>query len=46
MSDYERTSIADAVKTETYSSGDTIIREGDTGDKFYMIMEGSAQAIK
>ena len=46
MSSYERTQIADAVKTETYSSGDTIIREGDTGNKFYMIMEGSAQAIK
>ena len=46
MSAYERSQIADAIKTETHGEGEVIIQEGDSGDTFYMIMEGSASAFK
>ena len=46
MSAYERSQIADAVKTETFGANDTIIQEGDSGDTFYMVMEGAAAAYK
>ena len=35
--EYERLTIADALKTETIPAGTTIIREGDIGDKFYIV---------
>ena len=43
---YERQQISDALKTETYKKGDYIINEGDIGDKYYLINEGEAVAIK
>ena len=46
MSSYERSQIADAIKTESYQSGAQIIKEGDAGNVFYMIMEGEATAFK
>jgi CRP-like cAMP-binding protein len=32
--------------SEEYLKGDTIIKEGDIGDKFYIISEGEAAAYK
>lgn len=46
MDPYERSKIADALKQEVYSKNDFIIREGDMGDKFYMIIDGEASAFK
>eukprot|EP00128_Syssomonas_multiformis_P013295 Colp12_sorted_trinity150504_noHs@18367 len=36
----ERVLIADAATPVKYNTGDVIIREGETGDKFYMIVDG------
>jgi cAMP-dependent protein kinase regulator len=46
MDDYERSQIADALKPETAKAGDEIIKQGDAGNMFYIIEEGSAVAIK
>ncbi len=46
MSSYERSQIADAIKTESYAPGQQIIKEGEVGNIFYMIMEGEATAFK
>ena len=43
---YERSKIADALETAKYPAGSTIIQEGDTGDKFYMLESGEAKAYK
>ncbi|KAK3678967.1 hypothetical protein LTR78_001420 [Recurvomyces mirabilis] len=46
LTPYERSKIADALETRKYPSGSTIIREGDVGDKFYILESGSAEAVK
>jgi cAMP-dependent protein kinase regulator len=46
MEQYERNQIADALKQETYDAGQTIVRQGDPGDKFYIVEEGQAVALK
>lgn len=43
---YERSKICDCLNTETYSQGEFVIREGEEGLKFYLVQEGSAEAIK
>eukprot|EP00913_Durusdinium_trenchii_P024009 g22547.t1 len=46
MDAYERSQLADALKVETFKEGDKIIGEGEPGDKFYIIEDGSATATK
>lgn len=46
MDAYERSQIADALKIESVVDGHVIFKEGDVGDKFYMIEEGAAAATK
>lgn len=46
VSAYERQQIADAIRLETFKAGDVIIREGEEGNTFYMVMEGEAKAVK
>jgi cAMP-dependent protein kinase regulator len=46
MDQYEKSQIADALKTETYSKGDFIVKQDDPGDKFYILEEGTAYAEK
>ncbi len=46
MSHYERSKLADAIKEEVYRPGDFIIKQGETGDVFYIVIEGSAKATK
>lgn len=46
MEAYERNQIADALKQECYKAGETIVRQGDPGDKFYIVEEGQAVALK
>lgn len=46
MDPYERSKIADALKEEKYKKNDFVIKEGEIGDKFYMIIEGAAIATK
>ena len=46
MDPYERMQIADALNSESFTKDDFIIKEGEIGDKFYMILEGQAVALK
>jgi cAMP-dependent protein kinase regulator len=46
LDNYERSKICDCLKTERFEKGDYIIREGEDGDKFYMIQEGTVDALK
>lgn len=43
---YERSQIADALVAETCKKGDTIVKQDDPGDKFYIVEEGSLYALK
>ncbi|CAI5706917.1 unnamed protein product [Peronospora farinosa] len=46
LSEYERLTVADALKTETFSDGEVIIAQGDEGNLFYIIEEGAAVCTK
>jgi len=46
MDAYERSQLADALKPETVPDGGSICKEGDVGNKFYIIEEGEAVASK
>lgn len=37
LSDFERSTIADALAAESVQTGHEIIRQGDIGDRFYII---------
>eukprot|EP01137_Pigoraptor_chileana_P010490 Opistho-2@60225 len=39
---YERVKIADALETLTFQDGQTIVRQGDVGDRFYLVEYGEA----
>jgi cAMP-dependent protein kinase regulator len=44
MDHYERAKIADAVKEKTVKKDETIIKQGDVGEAFYILVSGSAIA--
>ena len=46
MDPYERSQISDALISLVYNKGDSIIKQGDIGDKFFIISEGEASAYK
>jgi len=46
MDAYERSKISDALKTEMFTEGHVIVRQGDPGDKFYIVEEGRCVALK
>lgn len=46
MDDYERSQLADALKSETFTDGATVVTQGEVGAKFYIIEEGEAVATK
>ncbi len=43
---YERSKIADALETQKFPVGTTIIKEGDAGEGFYLLESGEAEAFK
>ncbi|CAD7960814.1 unnamed protein product, partial [Amoebophrya sp. A25] len=43
---YERSHIGEGLGAESFAAGDVIIREGDTGDKFYIVEDGHCEAVK
>ena len=43
---YERSKIADALDTQKFPAGSTIIREGDPGEAFFLLESGEAEAYK
>lgn len=47
MDEYEMMSLADALKTEIFDGVSTqILKQGDIGDKFYVVLEGEVTAKK
>lgn len=46
MDAYERSQLADALKVETFSDGAVIFKQGDVGNKFYILEDGEAVATK
>lgn len=46
VENYELYSICDAIKTEKYEKNQYIIKEGEEGDKFFILDEGEAVATK
>jgi cAMP-dependent protein kinase regulator len=46
LTKYERSKIADALDTQKYPKGTTIIKEGDAGEAFYLLESGEAEAFK
>ncbi|KAF6818425.1 camp-dependent protein kinase regulatory subunit [Colletotrichum sojae] len=46
LTPYERSKIADALETQKYTPGETIIKEGDPGHAFYLLESGEADAFK
>jgi cAMP-dependent protein kinase regulator len=46
LTHYERSKIADALKTQKFSAGQVIIKEGDPGQNFYLLESGEADAFK
>ncbi|KAI4280928.1 MAG: hypothetical protein L6R38_004063 [Xanthoria sp. 2 TBL-2021] len=43
---YERSKIADALETQKFGDGQTIIQEGDKGEAFFMVEQGEAEVYK
>ena len=41
---WERLTVADALESVSYNDGDVIIRQGEHGDDFFIIVEGSVVA--
>lgn len=46
MDAYERSQLADALKNEAFSDGQSVVMQGDVGNKFYIVEEGKAYATK
>ncbi|KAM0333126.1 hypothetical protein ACHAQA_001785 [Verticillium albo-atrum] len=46
LTPYERSKIADALETRKFAPGETIIKEGDPGNAFYLLETGEADAYK
>ena len=46
MEPYERSKLADAIKEEWYEPDQFVIKEGEEGNTFYLVMSGEAIATK
>lgn len=46
LDSYERNKLCDCLKTETFKQGEFIIREGDEGNRFYFVQDGTGVALK
>lgn len=46
LDSYQLAKLADAMSSEVFNPGDVVIREGDTGEKFYIIESGEADVTK
>lgn len=44
MDHYERSKMADAVKEKKMKEGDQLIKQGEAGDLFYILVDGTAKA--
>ena len=46
LAPYERSKIADALDTQKFTQGQTIIQEGDPGEAFFILESGEAEVYK
>jgi putative ABC transport system ATP-binding protein len=46
LGSHELKQIVSAVKPVTYAAGSLIIREGDTADEFFIVLEGQVEVVK
>jgi len=46
MEAYERMQMCDALQTETHAAGTTIVKQGEDGDKFYILEDGECVCNK
>lgn len=46
LNTYERGKICDALQSEFFNPGETVIKEGESGNKFYLVEEGLADVYK
>jgi len=46
LNQYERLTIADALSSESFKEEEVVIREGDEGDKFYIVESGEFKVTK
>jgi cAMP-dependent protein kinase regulator len=46
MDSYERSQLADALRVENVEDGATIVTQGEVGEKFYIVEEGTLVALK
>lgn len=42
LDEWERLTVADALEPINFDSGETIVKQGERGDEFYIIVEGTA----
>ncbi|XP_067643282.1 cAMP-dependent protein kinase type I regulatory subunit isoform X2 [Eurosta solidaginis] len=43
---WERLTVADALETVTFEDGETIVKQGEPGDDFYIILDGTAVVLQ
>ena len=43
---WERLTVADALETVSFEDGETIVKQGEPGDDFYIILEGCAVVLQ
>lgn len=46
MDKWERLTVADALEPVSFEDGETIVRQGEPGDDFYIIVEGTALVLQ
>lgn len=46
MEPYERSVLSDAFQEENFKAGDIVIKEGEEGNKFYLVEEGELIVTK
>lgn len=46
LGNYERSQLSDSLQKETVASGAEVIKQGEEGDKFYLVEEGELAAVK
>lgn len=46
MDKWERLTVADSLELVNFEDGDTIVKQGEPGDDFYIIVEGCAVVLQ
>lgn len=46
MNDYEIEQVCDAIKRKDFDKGETIIKEGELGNDFFILKSGTCHAVK